>query len=104
MSRLLRRGSRAVLNATVPSTWAEGQRVARTQGKCQRCTALDGRSGLPHVGGDLRREEILAGRREHVDHLGVLGKPRLVLQTAGDQAEIPRTTNPLVPAEAELHP
>src|SRR2546428_4512371 len=43
---------------------------------------------LPHVGGRLAREEVLARRREDVHDLGVLREPRLVLHAARDDADV----------------
>src|SRR5262249_24540117 len=72
---------------------------------CSR--ALSGRptsSPLSHVRRDLGREEVLAGRREDVDHLRVFVEPRFVLDAARDHAEIACTTHALLGPETEFHP
>src|SRR4030095_2887616 len=59
-------------------------------------------SALPEIG-VLAREHVLAGRREHVDDLGVLGEVGFVRGVPGDHPAVPGPAGSLLTAEVELH-
>ena len=52
--------------------------------------ALGSACYLTFMYGSAAGQKILAWRREHVDHLGVLGKEGLVLDVAGDHHDVAR--------------
>src|SRR5262249_5190917 len=59
---------------------------------------------IPHVRGRAgARQEVLARRREDVDDLGVLRKPRLVLDAARNDAEIARPARATLGAQSKVH-
>src|SRR5207248_8145666 len=61
-------------------------------------------SAPAHVRRRLVRQEILAWGREDVDHLRVLGEPRLVLDAARDHPGVAGPAGLLLVAQSELHP
>src|SRR5262245_47798677 len=61
------------------------------------------RSGLAHIGRQAAGQEVLARRREHVDHLGVLEHPALVLDPARDHRNVARHADAPLAAEPEFH-
>src|SRR5206468_4981296 len=68
---------------------------------CCGCAA----SALLHVRGRAgARKEVLAWRREDVDHLRVLEEPRLVLDAARHDGDVARPADLALGAEAEVHP
>src|SRR5439155_6121324 len=60
-------------------------------------------SARSHVGGSFAGEKVLARRREDVDDLGVLRKPRLVLDASRDDADVAGPARALLVAEPEVH-
>ena len=56
-----------------------------------------------HIGRRAASQEILAWRGEDIDHFGVLGKPRLVLDAARDHRDVAGATHAPLAAEAEFH-
>src|SRR5215831_987309 len=52
----------------------------------------------------LPREHVLAGRREHVDDLGVLGEIGFVRRVPGHDPAVARPAGALLAVEVELHP
>src|SRR5262249_53555429 len=56
-----------------------------------------------HVGGFAASQEVIARRREEIDHLGVLAEPCLVLRTSWNDHDVALAADPLFVAEAELH-
>src|SRR5262245_18313994 len=61
-------------------------------------------SGLSHVHRGLAGQEVVTARREHVHHLRVLGKPRLVLDTARNHSEHAGAARALVVPDPDVHP
>src|SRR5215813_3058142 len=59
---------------------------------------------LSHVGGRFAGEEVFARRGEDVHDLGVLRKPRLVLDAARDDADVAGHARALLVAKPEVHP
>jgi len=78
-----------------------GSLVPRSPSKrirhCVQCSAF------AHVGGFAANQEVVARRREEVDHLGVFAEPCLVFRTSRNDHDIARAADPLFGAEAELH-
>src|SRR5262249_36973467 len=56
-----------------------------------------------HVGGFAAEEEVVARRREEIDHLGVFAKPSFVLCTSRNNHHVALAADPLLAAEPELH-
>jgi SAM-dependent methyltransferase len=50
-----------------------------------------------------RRQEVVARRREEINHLGVFAEPCLVLRTSRNDHNLTLAADPLFAAEAELH-
>jgi hypothetical protein len=48
-------------------------------------------------------KEVVARRREEIDHLGVFAKPCLVLRTSRNDHDVARAADPLFAAKTELH-
>src|SRR6266487_5835890 len=60
-------------------------------------------SAFAHVGGFAAEEEVVARRREEIDHLAVFAEPCLVLGTSRNDHNVTLAADPLFTAEAELH-
>src|SRR5215813_7170965 len=58
---------------------------------------------VAHVGGFAANQEIVARRREEINHLGVFAEPCLVLRTSRNDHDVALAADPLFAAEAELH-
>jgi hypothetical protein len=58
---------------------------------------------LRSVGGGPADEEVVARRREEIDHLRVFAEPSLVLRISWNNYDVARSADPLFAAEAELH-
>src|SRR5882724_5363881 len=56
-----------------------------------------------HIGGFAAEQEVVARRREEIDHLGVFAVLCLVLHTSRNDHDVALAANPLFAAEAELH-
>jgi hypothetical protein len=65
----------------------------------------DGAGGLAlaHVGGFAPDQEVVARRREEIDHLSVFAEPSFVLYTSRNDHDVARGADPLFAAEAEFH-
>src|SRR5262245_64471422 len=60
-------------------------------------------SAFAHVGGFAAEEEVVARRREEIDHLGIFAKPSFVLCTSRNNHHVALAADPLFVAEPELH-
>src|SRR6266487_3500092 len=60
-------------------------------------------SAFAHVSGSAAEQEVVARRREEINHLGVFAEPCLVLRTSRNDHNLTLAADPLFAAEAELH-
>src|SRR5215510_5419337 len=60
-------------------------------------------SALAHIGGFSAQQEVVARRREEIDHFAVFAKPSLVLRTSRNDHDVAGAADSLFAAEAELH-
>src|SRR5262249_45783840 len=66
-------------------------------------TIASGSSAFAHVGGFSAEQEVVARRREEIDHLAVFAEPSLVLRTSWNDHDVARAADSLFAAEAKLH-
>src|SRR6266566_8574082 len=64
--------------------------------------AEPGGSALAHIGGFAAQQEVVARRREEIDHFAVFAKPSLVLRTYRNDHDVAGAADSLFAAEAEL--
>src|SRR6266567_1941252 len=80
------------------------KRISASTGICRRARlAAAVCSAFAHVSGSAAEEEVVARRREEIDHLGVFPKPCLVLRASRNDHNVTLAADPLFVAEAELH-
>src|SRR5262245_7963602 len=60
-------------------------------------------SAFVYVGEFAADEEVVARRREEIDHLGVFAEPCLVFRASRNDHKVARVADPLFAAEAKLH-
>src|SRR5262249_21542732 len=83
---------------TGPSRFVKyGPRTRRSSAVKRSTSVLPAEVGIP------AGEHVLARRREHVDHLRVLGKVRGVRRVARDHGDVAGHARPLLAGEREFH-
>ena len=55
------------------------------------------------LGGFTAEQEVVARRREEINHLGVFAEPSLALRASRNDHEVALAADPLFDAQAELH-
>ena len=82
---------------------AEIQHVQMCSVPMQQAAREVGCSAFAHVGGSAAKWEIVARRREEIDHLGVFVEPCLVLRTPRNDHDVATAADPLFATKAKLH-